>query len=261
MPKLNGISLDGTMKINGISLSVVETNSVTNWSDLPSTADAGTVYLITATGQYYEYHATAGWVPSVISQKTFASAIDAIDGDAIPNTLGDWTDTASGGGSIAIDSGAVKYDSSGGNSHIAKSVGTHSLSGADWYCRCDIKCTDFSGTTHYSAAMVYCYDGAREVRVTLRHAASSGRVELTGGGSATDAKGVVFSTIELDDFKTLEIIKLSNTCYFFFDGVFALASEHEEFRSNGANAFYIADSSSHASAITYVKNFTLWKLT
>jgi len=70
MTILNGISLDGTMKINGISLAVVETNSVTNYTDLPTSAAAGTVYLITATGRYYEYHSAVGWIPSLIAQKT-----------------------------------------------------------------------------------------------------------------------------------------------------------------------------------------------
>jgi len=262
MTILNGISLDGTMKINGISLAVVETSSVTNYTDLPTSAAAGTVYLITATGRYYEYHSTAGWIPSLIAQKTFESAIDSITGTAIPNTLDNWADTTAGSGAIAIDSGAVKFTSNGANSDKAFTVGTHDLSGADWYLRCDVKCTTYSGSTRYSATMIYCYDGEREVRVHLIDAASSGKAVLIGGASATSEIGSTFVSItDLSSFKTLEIVVLSNTCYFFFDGILTHTEEHENFRGNAAEYCYIGDSSAAASAITWIKNYTLWKLT
>ena len=253
------------MNLNGVDLGADPTD-VTNWSDLPGSAANGATYHVTATGEHFVYNSTVGaFVPAVASQKTFTSNIDPLVGDVLPGTLGDWAETTAGSGAITIDSAAIKFNSSGANSDKAYVLGTHSIDGGDWYLRVDIKCNSFSGTDQYAGAMVYLYDGGdgntgNEIRINLRHSATSGRVDLVGG-NGIEKRGAIFETVELDDFQTLEALRIDNTVYFFFNGTLSMMNESEEFRLTASSYFYIGDSSTGASAITHIKNLYLYKLT
>jgi len=252
------------MKLNGTDVGS-DPSDVTNWSDLPGSAVDGAMYHITATGEHFSYNSTVGaFVPALLSQKTFTSNIDPLAGDVLPGTLGDWTETTSGGGAITIDSGAIKFNTTGVSSRKAFAKGVHTISGADWYWKAQLKASDYTGTVNNPAAVMFCYDGGRQVRLHLRSGAGAGggdRADMISGGG-TSPRGAIFVDVVLDDFQTIEAVGLvsKNVVYYFVDGALAMVNEHTEHRSGGGDLFYIGDDTSGASATMWCKNFALYKL-
>lgn len=209
------------------------------------------------TNEVYYYDGTAGWVPALLAGATFTSILDPLDGDVLPDTLGDWSDTDTLLGTITISGGAVRWAGSV-SADTAWSLGTHSpaLAGANWYMRCEAECTAYGGSNYDSAGVFLIYDGVRVFRLGLRHPAASDRASFYHSGAVL---GQVVRDVVMSSMGWLDVYCDGDEVSVFHDGALLTTVRYSAFAADTNDRTIIGDSTGSANAIMRVRNHTMWR--